>query len=308
MGRRLVAAVALVVAGACTGDDASTAPTPTTTTTSTTTTTTTAPVAGRYQKQVFDEVSIARDVPYGAAPGLDGSSQELLLDLYQPAGDDADRRAAIVFVHGGGFRTGDKTIGVSPELAEHFARLGYVTVSANYRLLAVGRCSGSNADDGGCSNAALEGIHDGQAAVRWLRAHADEHRLDPNRIAIAGESAGGVIATGAGTWSDGPGESGTPGVSSEVQAFMSLSGSLPGCLFASSGDAPGIFFASVGDPTVPHSWSVDCRDKLSELGIAVELVSYEGPVHVPFQQHREEIIDRTVSFFYDHLDLATLST
>ncbi|HEX4906257.1 MAG TPA: alpha/beta hydrolase [Acidimicrobiales bacterium] len=297
--RRQAALVLLVAAlGACGGDDDAAAPASSTTTT---VETAIAPEYERYVDERFREVDVTSDVEYGRAPGVGGEPEALLLDLFQPRGDDEVDRAAVIFAHGGGFGFGDKTQGVSPTLAREFAQLGYVTASINYRLLAPGGCTGASTADNSCSTAALEGIHDGQAAVRWLRANAETYGVDPDRIGIAGESAGGVMAYGAGTWSDAPGESGTPGVSSEVQAFMSLSGGLPGGLFADAGDAPGIFFASVGDPIVPYSWSVDGHRNLTAAGVAAELVTYQGDVHVPFREQRDDIVRRTIDFFAEHL-------
>lgn len=303
---RRLAAVALLAAVlvAC-GDDDDDGAEPIAASSSTTstapTTTSTEPPPPRYVEVLFDDVEVTSDLVYGSAPGLDGAPESLTLDLFQPRGDEETDRAAILFVHGGGFGFGDKTEGVSAILAPEFARLGYVTASVNYRLLAPGGCTGASAGDGGCANAALSGIHDGQAAVRWLRANAETHGVDPDRIGIAGESAGGVIAYGAGVWSDSPGESGTPGVSSEVQAWMALSGGLPGALFADASDAPGILFASTGDPIVPHRWSVEVHEKLTAFGVPVELVTYEGDVHVPFREQRDDIVSRTIDFFAEHL-------
>jgi dipeptidyl aminopeptidase/acylaminoacyl peptidase len=309
VGRRLVAVALLVALVACGGDDddddAIAAPT-TTTTTASTTTTTEEVLEGRYLEAVFEDVDVTHDIAYGSAPGIDGQPETLLLDLYQPRSDTESARPLAIVVHGGGFAAGDKSEGVSVVMANHLAQLGYVVASLNYRLLSAGGCGGSNTG-GDCSTAALEGIHDGQAAVRFLRANAEEYGIDPNRIAISGESAGGVIAYGAGTWSDAPGDSGTPGVSSEVQAFMSLSGGLPGGLFADAGDAPGLFFASTGDPIVPYQWSVDGVNKLTEAGVVAELITYDIDVHVPFREQRDDIIERTIDFYYEHLDLEAIT-
>ena len=70
----------LVSCGGGNDDDAS----PTTTAAPKTTTTT----AARYVKPVFDDVTVTRDIPYGSAPGVDGKPQTLVLDLYEPAGDN----------------------------------------------------------------------------------------------------------------------------------------------------------------------------------------------------------------------------
>lgn len=301
---RRVAALVVVLAlvGACSGDDNDDRGGKVASPTTKPPTTTTEPPPERYREQVFDEVEITRDVVYGRAPGKDGRPEELKLDLYTPVGDDETDRPVAIWVHGGGFCCGDKADPGMPALADLFAKLGYVSASINYRLLAPPGCSGASGA-GDCQTAAIEGIHDGQAAVRWFRANAETYGIDPDRIAIGGASAGAIVATGAGLWSDVPGESGTPDQPSEVQAWMSLSGGLPGGLFASAGDAPGILFASTGDPVVPHSWSLETRDALAKVDVPVELVTYEGSVHVPFVEQRDDIEQRTIDFFREHLGL-----
>src|SRR5688572_20689184 len=89
----------------------------------------------RYRDLTFSGVTVTRDIQYGSAVNQSGATQALRLDLYRPTGDTLTRRPAIVFVHGGGFTGGDKASGVAPDMANHFARLGYVTVSINYRLI-----------------------------------------------------------------------------------------------------------------------------------------------------------------------------
>ena len=91
----------------------------------------------RYKDEIFHRVEAETDVRYGFAPASAGDAGgPLLLDLYEPRGDRLARRPAIVWVHGGGFSTGDKRDKLTRVLAKVFARRGYVTVSINYRLLA----------------------------------------------------------------------------------------------------------------------------------------------------------------------------
>jgi dipeptidyl aminopeptidase/acylaminoacyl peptidase len=257
----------------------------------------------RYRDPVVQDIVVTRDIEYGSAPGADGRPESLKLDLYEPDERPRRLRPAIVFVHGGGFAGLDKSTGPSSEMAPLFARLGYVVVAINYRLLSPEGC----AAPGGklevvCFIAAREAIHDAQAAVRWLRVHATERHIDPDRLAIAGESAGAVIAMGVGVWSDEPGNSGNPGPSSAVTAWMSMSGGLPGGLLVDKGDAPGLLFASPDDPIVPYQWSVDSRDALLRAGVHAELVTYEHGGHVPWgPEYRWDIIQRTTDFFYEQL-------
>ena len=258
----------------------------------------------RYRDQMF-KVSVERDIVYGnAAVGPYDPNQELLLDLYKPKKDKVKRRPAIVWVHGGSFCCGDKGFGPSPQLAKYFARRGYVTVSINYRFLVNAPCSvvgGSIPIE--CFQAAIQDTHDAQAAVRYLRANAKQLKIDPERIAAGGESAGGIIASGVGVLSAQPGESGNPGFPSDVGAFASISGGLPGGLFVDADTAPGIFFASTNDPIVPYAWSPETVDAMTALGITAKLTPFDSSVHVPWDDFRPVIEKQTRNFFYKQLDL-----
>lgn len=110
-------------------------------------------------------------VKYGA--------RELQLDLYAPAPTMADERPAIVLVHGGGWRAGYRE-NMMP-LAHQLALRGYVVATISYRLSPEAPYPAA--------------IHDVKAAVRWLRVNAKTYGINPERIAVAGGSAGGQIAT-----------------------------------------------------------------------------------------------------------------
>src|SRR5215218_8726755 len=173
----------------------------------------------RYRDQVFSAVTTTTDITYGSAPGADGNPETLKLDLYQPTGDTIANRPALVWVHDGGFTMGDKSSGRAR--ATLFAKLGYVAVSINYRLLSPDGCGGNPNPTPVCQNAALEAQHDAQTAVRWLRANAATYRIDTSRIAMAGASAGAVTSVLAATHSEDPGTSGNPGYPSTIRAARS---------------------------------------------------------------------------------------
>lgn len=247
----------------------------------------------RYRDAVFPDVAITRDLEYGTAPAADGSPVRLLLDLYQPAGDTVAARPAVVWAHGGGFSGGSKRSGPSPAFAAFFARLGYVAVSIDYRLLAPRGCSGGSSGSA-CSSAAAAATEDAKAAVRWLRANAAAYRIDPERIAIGGESAGAIMATWVGL---------TPDPASRVQGWISISGGLPSGALAGAGDAPGYLFAGTTDRIVPYQWSVDTAAALLRSGVFVVLKAFEGDGHVPYLQHRELMETQSAWFLYGVLDL-----
>jgi acetyl esterase/lipase len=257
----------------------------------------------RYRDQVFTSDTVIRDLQYGSAPDqTTGNPVALKLDLYQPAGDTLTKRPVLVWVHGGGFSGGDKGSGPSQDLANIFAKNGYVTVSINYRLIPNG-CTGSNVSSQ-CSIAAINAQHDAQAAIRWLRANAATYGIDATRIGIGGESAGAITATLVGVHSDDPGDSGNPGFPSTVGGFQSLSGGLPNGILAGAGDAPGLLIHGTADPIVPHQWSADTTAALLKAGVAAFLEPLSGAGHVPYAQYHDLIVSQSDYFFYDFLDLA----
>lgn len=105
----------------------------------------------------------------------------LAIHIFKPGGkDDGRPRAAIVFFFGGGWTQGTP-LQFYPECA-HFASKGMVAISADYRIKTVN------------GTTPFESDADGKSAMRWIRAHAKELGVDPNRIAAAGASAGGQVA------------------------------------------------------------------------------------------------------------------
>jgi acetyl esterase/lipase len=103
--------------------------------------------------------------------------QHLQLNIARAA-DATKKLPAVVCIHGGGFRAGkrERWDETCKKLAEH----GYVAVTVSYRLAPDYRFPAA--------------IHDVKAAVRWLRAHADRCGIDPDRIGVLGDSAGGHLA------------------------------------------------------------------------------------------------------------------
>jgi pimeloyl-ACP methyl ester carboxylesterase len=114
--------------------------------------------------------------------------QGLRFDLYQPKGDPLTNRPLIVMMHGGAFIMGDKATGTISELAENFARKGYVVAAINYRM-------GFNpASKSSLERSAYRAVQDARAALRFLSYNADTYKIDPNCIFLAGSSAGAITA------------------------------------------------------------------------------------------------------------------
>jgi len=143
------------------------------------------------------------ETPYG--------KRELHLDLFRP--EKAGKYPVLLLIHGGGWRSGNKTMQVP--MAQQIAAKGYVTASVEYRL----------------SPEALypAAVYDIKTAIRFLRANADKYNIDPNRMAISGSSVGGQLAALIGMTSNlkkFDGNEGNNSVSAEVQAIIDMDGIL----------------------------------------------------------------------------------
>jgi para-nitrobenzyl esterase len=134
--------------------------------------------------------------PQPPSDGLTGNPQVqwnedcLTLNVCTPAVDEA-RRPVLVWIHGGGFRSGQGAIpwynGTS------FALRGdIITVSLNYRLGALGFAPVDEFGGPEYAGAGLNGIRDQIAALQWVRENIAAFGGDPERVTIAGESAGGM--------------------------------------------------------------------------------------------------------------------
>lgn len=151
-----------------------------------------------------ENVEFVQDVEYGQ-----GGGHGLFLDILRPKVLPRDPMPAVIWIHGGGWRAGDKANAPTLSLAAH----GYFTASINYRLSGEAQFPAA--------------VEDCKCAVRWLRANSRKYHVDPNRIGVWGGSAGGHLVEFLGTTADDPqfeGNSGWKGVSSRVSTVVSYFG------------------------------------------------------------------------------------
>ncbi|MBI3861750.1 MAG: alpha/beta hydrolase [Planctomycetia bacterium] len=128
----------------------------------------------------LDDVALTYNLRY-----RDGESKSWVLDLAVPKAPSEKPRPAIVVIHGGGWIEGDKSSFSTPNIRPpgntiDFARLGFVAATINYRLAREAPYPAA--------------IHDCKNAVRFLRANAQKYQIDPERIGVWGNSAGGHLA------------------------------------------------------------------------------------------------------------------
>ena len=247
----------------------------------------------RYRDAIFNSVTVTSNVTYGSAVNLENQTIPLELDMYEPTGDTVTSRPAIVWVHGGSFCCGDKTSSELVDEATTFSKEGYVNVSINYRLESPG-CSGTLSN---CVPAIQEAAADAQTAVRFLRTNAATYGIDPNRIAIGGSSAGAITALNVGY-------SSSEDPSARVRAAVSLSGAQLVVGTISPGDAPAIDFHCTTDPLVSYQWAVNTINAAKAQGLDAFLESWNETCHVPYAEHRQQILDQSRNFLWWEMDLA----
>jgi acetyl esterase/lipase len=123
------------------------------------------------------EVELHHDVGYAAPTLPDGTTYQLAMDVQVPR--SPGRKPLVVYVTGGGFFLHAKANALP--LRTFVAEAGFVVASIDYRTIGEGATF-------------ADGVADVRAAIRFLRDNADEYGIDPARVALWGESAGGYLA------------------------------------------------------------------------------------------------------------------
>jgi len=194
-----------------------------------------------------------------------------------------DQRPAIVFFHGGGFVSGGPT--QFSLHSEYLASRGMVAVQAEYRLIK------GNASPLVC-------VHDARSAMRWVRSHAAELGIDPNRIASAGGSAGGHLAAHVGmvdalddpaddpkvscksnamalfnpVFDNGPTGWGQSRVGDRWKEFSPFHN-------VSADDPPAIVFVGSKDKLLPVTTVMAFQEAMQKVGVRCDVKVFEGREH-----------------------------
>ena len=265
--------------------------------------------------------TVEKDVTYSYADVFN-----LKFDVYYPSAAPGPM-SAVVYLHGGAWVGGDKSDAASsPEVAELVKR-GFLVVSVNYGLVPQYQI--------------LEQIENAKCAVRFLRANTSRFGIDPNKIGVIGESAGGHLAAVLGTADKTAGLDGVGGFtdqSSGVETVVEfygptdlralLAGYPPIVLqelvgttdpnasvldkispltYVSAGDPPFLIVQGDKDTVVPESQSQALYDKLQAAGVSSTLVIVKNAEHSftptggAISPTRVEITTMVANYFESHL-------
>lgn len=214
----------------------------------------------------------------------------LKLHVFNPADHKpGDRKPAVVFFFGGGFRSGAPSQ-FYPHSA-YFASRGLVAIAAEYRI--------KNTHGTGPE----QSVADAKSAIRWVRSHASELGIDPSRIAAGGGSAGGFLAAATATLSgyNEPAEDNSP-VSPRPDALLIYNGLFD--LTREGGEAipedfsplrnikapfpPTTFFAGTEDKLIPAADAEKIKTAVTNAGGRFDLHLYQGQTHGFFNYARND--------------------
>lgn len=261
---------------------------------------------------LFTTVEIP-DIQYGTGSVGNPASGEipLMLDIYRPTGAGLPASLpGLVYIHGGGFTRGSRSGFDALLFCPAFARRGYVTVSISYRLagddptLEPGPSAGLT-DVERSINAAAQ---DAAKAIRWLRANAAAYGIDPDRLAIAGSSAGAITSLFTGYQ-----EAATIGGGAGVSAIVDLWGGMYGGEALVDSDDPPVFIVhGTRDLTVPVSLSEALVSRLNTVGVDYQYYPIEGAGHGPWSDYFNGVVNgktidrRCAEFLFRKLDLVEI--
>jgi acetyl esterase/lipase len=237
--------------------------------------------ADDYVKELTANLSPSRELVYKKI-----GDRELHLHIFNPEGWKAtDKRACFITIHGGGWTGGEPKRMYS--FADHYAKLGLVGISVQYRL-----------HDTKTQTTVFDCVKDARSAVRYVRAHAAELGIDPQKLIVSGGSAGGHLAAATAMF-DGVDEAGEETkVSCVPNALVLLypviDTSKEGYGNAKIGErwkelspahnvrpglAPTITFHGTGDTVCPFKGAQLFHDAMLKAGNRSELVVNEGGGH-----------------------------
>jgi len=233
------------------------------------------------------------DVIYGTA-----GDETLKLDLARPRLCRGQTLPLVIFVHGGGWHSGDKKGGLTRADARMFFQLGFAVASINYRLSPQHHFPAH--------------INDCKLAVRFLRKNAGSFGVDPARIGVWGSSAGGHLVSLMGTADDDDGLEGPglAGFSSRPQAvvdhfgpedltrvwsgsestiwdflgcdasnFLTLAKGASPVTYVTSDDPPILIIHGDADFVVPYGQAVALVEKLLPAGNTGAFIQVENAGH-----------------------------
>lgn len=293
----------------------------------------------RYLTEVFPDEPVMTTVKFGENYTLSQNFQELYMDIFEPAGDEADDRPVLLFAFGGSFIGGDRT--QTHGVCKAYAKLGYVTAAIDYRLYDFAfPPQGPFPDSLLMMEEVVMAVADYKAAIRYLRKDAateNMFRIDPNFIFTGGYSAGSIVSLHAAYLDEGEapdyvqefiennggidGDTDDPensaiGYSTDIQGVVNFFGALHREEYMDANDPPLISIHGDQDDVVPYGTGMAVvvvlpiveidgsgvlHPRADALGITNELITVPGGGHGGFSQVFTDSMDVRTRLFLSNI-------
>lgn len=286
----------------------------------------------RYKNPIFQQHKVTENLIYGQNTTVLGNPIQLKLDVYEPKDDEIAARPLVILSHGGYFTTGNKSD--LADLAIELTHYGYVAATINYRKWE----GGIPVDSTDLGEVAIHAMGDVKAAIRYFKQSAvtsNDFGIDDGQIILIGYSSGALASMLAGYLDASElnlleshlvnsinvnggidGNSGTPGISSEVKAVISIGGGIfhkniispaEPKLLSIHGDADevmpycnGPFKDQLGNPGFSLEGPCEYHKRAIDWGITNELMTIENGDHSsPLNNSNEgEVNEKIINFLY----------
>lgn len=298
-----------------------------------------AKVKGFWSSIPDDTIDVRNVIKIGFLNSLKRTDLDLDMDIYIPKNDTLSKRPLLMLIHGGAFFIGDKATVPYQKWCTHFASLGYVCVSINYRM-------GFRINSKAIERTAYQATQDAHAAMRYLVSKKDIYRIDPDYLFVGGASAGSITAMNLAYMRNenrpqssysslfmedlGPIETSGNNIYNKfrIRAVANMWGSMYDLEILKNSNTPIISFHGDEDVILPYGFGYPFRaigefqkvffdemygssyihEKAQELGIRSELHTFHGQGHALHLDENRNLNDNfytiqkeITNFFYDEL-------
>ena len=291
------------------------------------------PIVRNYHEPKYEVDSLNHDVSYASAEGfwcsdpdkdqdfftiyLDNlpnlitskTIQDLTMDVYLPSDDDSARRPLFVIIHGGAFYIGDKQDNFIGEICSYMASLGYVAATINYRI-------GFYPLRSSVEKAGYQALQDADAAIRYLVNNAQKYHVDPDRVFVAGTSAGAITALNVAYMKEANAPRGALGECGSihavngnvlpnytVRAIGNLWGGVRDIGMLMNERCPVVSFQSKNDPVLPYTYGAPFTETFKYQNTAISAIDEWLPDNLISKVRglTDGIAVEVAEFFFDNM-------
>lgn len=254
------------------------------------------------------DLKIHKNIRYGSIPdSIDNASSDRILDVYLPHNPKNSKLPVFIFIHGGGFRNGDKGVVAIQQLCSKIASKGFAVLSINYRLTLKYKTyvgSGSvNMSKGlqptrkfneGAIIALNNATEDTEIALKWIIKNAKNYNFATRSVGIGGSSAGAMTALNLAYLST---QKIIP-----VKAVIDMWGGMANANLIKKNAPPVLIYHGDNDKVVHVDYAYALKNQMDKIGSEKSVLCImKGQGHAQYDVILNEKIDEIVAFLCTNL-------